>query len=45
VLQDDCPADLTEHVGIIYYRVALQWVENALGRKGKPANPAFTPTC
>jgi hypothetical protein len=24
--------------------VALQWVENALGRNG-PANPAFRPRC
>lgn len=45
VLQDKCPGDLAEHLGIIYDRVALQWVKNALGRKGKPANPAFTPTC
>jgi esterase/lipase len=45
VVQDKCPADITEHVGIIYDPVALQWVENALHRKGRPADPDFTPSC
>jgi len=44
VLQDRCPADVTEHVGIVYDPVALQWVMNALGRPG-PADPAFVPVC
>jgi len=44
LLQRDCPLDLFEHVSIVYDPVALQWVENALGRRG-PANPAFRPTC
>ena len=44
VLQDKCPEDVTDHIGIIYDPVALQWVENALGRPG-PADPAFKPTC
>ena len=44
VLQDRCPADPTEHVGIIYDPVALQWALNALGRPG-PADPAFVPDC
>jgi triacylglycerol lipase len=44
LLQDNCPLDLSEHLGIIYDRVALQWVENALGRPG-PAVPGFRPTC
>jgi triacylglycerol lipase len=44
VLQDKCPEDITDHIGIIYDPVALQWVENALGRPG-PADPAFAPTC
>jgi triacylglycerol lipase len=44
LLQDDCPLDLVEHVSIIYDPVALQWVENALGRPG-PANPRFKPSC
>jgi triacylglycerol lipase len=43
-LQDRCPLDLVEHVGIIYDAAALQWVENALGHSG-PANPAFQPVC
>jgi pimeloyl-ACP methyl ester carboxylesterase len=44
VLQDRCPADVTDHVGIIYDPGALEWTLNALGRTG-PADPAFVPTC
>jgi triacylglycerol lipase len=44
VLQDHCKADVVDHVGIIYDRVALQWTLNALGRTG-PADPAFVPDC
>jgi pimeloyl-ACP methyl ester carboxylesterase len=44
VLQDRCPEDITDHVGIIYDPVALEWTINALGRAG-PADPAFRPTC
>jgi pimeloyl-ACP methyl ester carboxylesterase len=44
VLQDRCPADLTDHVAIPYDPVALQWVVNALERPG-PADPAFQPRC
>jgi triacylglycerol lipase len=44
LLQDDCPLDPVEHVSIIYDPVALQWIENALGRAG-PADPSFKPTC
>jgi pimeloyl-ACP methyl ester carboxylesterase len=44
VLQDRCPEDITEHVGIIYDPIALQWTLNALGRAG-PADPAFRPLC
>jgi triacylglycerol lipase len=44
VLQDRCPEDITDHVGIIYDPVALEWTLNALGRTG-PADPAFRPTC
>jgi triacylglycerol lipase len=43
-LQDRCPLDITEHLGIIYDPPALQWVKNALGRPG-PADPAFRPRC
>jgi triacylglycerol esterase/lipase EstA (alpha/beta hydrolase family) len=42
LLQSRCPADLTDHVGIIYDPVAIQWVLNALGRSG-PADPTFKP--
>jgi pimeloyl-ACP methyl ester carboxylesterase len=44
VLQDRCPEDITDHVGIIYDPIALQWTLNALGRAG-PADPAFRPLC
>ena len=44
VLQDRCPEDITDHVGIIYDPIALEWTINALGRSG-PADPAFRPTC
>ena len=44
VLQDRCPEDVTDHVGIIYDPIALEWTLNALGRAG-PADPAFVPTC
>jgi triacylglycerol lipase len=44
LLQDACPLDLSEHVGIIYDPAALQWIENALGRSG-PASPSFNPVC
>jgi triacylglycerol lipase len=44
LLQDTCPNDLVEHLSIIVDPVALQWVENALGRPG-PADPAFVPRC
>ena len=44
VLQDRCPNDPTEHVGIIYDPIASQWVRNALGRPG-PADPGFRPDC
>jgi pimeloyl-ACP methyl ester carboxylesterase len=44
VLQDRCPEDVTDHVGIIYDPIALQWTLNALGRAG-PADPAFQPLC
>jgi triacylglycerol lipase len=45
VLQDKCPDNQAEHLGIIYDRVALQWIENALHRQGRPANPDFEPDC
>ncbi len=44
ILQDRCPADPTEHVGIIYDPVAIQWTVNALERPGA-ANPRFVPDC
>lgn len=44
LLQDRCPALLTDHLGIIYNRVALQWIKNALARRG-PASRDFQPNC
>lgn len=44
VLQDKCPGDVTDHLGIIYDPVALQWVRNALARGG-PADPSLAPRC
>jgi len=44
VLQDQCPGDLVEHVGIVFDPVALNWVRHALLRDG-PANPAARADC
>jgi triacylglycerol esterase/lipase EstA (alpha/beta hydrolase family) len=40
-LQDQCPTDFSEHIGIIYDPVALQDVMNALGSD----SPSFKPVC
>ena len=40
-LQDQCPADGTDHLGIAYDTVAIQDVVNALG----PDSPGFQPAC
>src|SRR3954454_7429011 len=44
LLQDACPSDPVDHVGMPYDPIAQQWVLNALGRPG-PANPKFKPDC
>jgi triacylglycerol esterase/lipase EstA (alpha/beta hydrolase family) len=44
VLQDRCPADVAEHLGIVSDPIALQWVRSALGRPG-PADPAVALPC
>jgi triacylglycerol esterase/lipase EstA (alpha/beta hydrolase family) len=41
LLQDQCPLDFSDHIGIIYDPVALQDVMNALG----PDDPSFVPSC
>jgi triacylglycerol lipase len=43
VLQDKCPHDAFEHVGIIYDPFALEWALQALSGPG-PADPTFVPT-
>ena len=43
-LQSQCPRDTDAHNEIPLDPVALQWVENALGRLG-PAHPGFHPRC
>jgi triacylglycerol lipase len=43
-IQTDCPTVYVSHLGMPSDPVALQWVENALARKG-PANPRFMPVC
>ena len=40
-LQDQCPVDGTDHLGISYDMVAIQDVVNALG----PDSPTFEPVC
>ncbi|MEA2450562.1 MAG: hypothetical protein QOG63_2494 [Thermoleophilaceae bacterium] len=44
LLQDRCPNDAAEHIGMPYDPVAIQWVLNALGRAG-PADSKFVPDC
>jgi triacylglycerol esterase/lipase EstA (alpha/beta hydrolase family) len=41
LLQNQCPLDFSDHIGIVYDPVALQDVMNALG----PNDPSFVPTC
>ncbi|HVS44700.1 MAG TPA: lipase, partial [Candidatus Dormibacteraeota bacterium] len=43
-LQDDCPLDPVEHVGVVYDPVVLQWVVEALDHAGL-ADPGFRPVC
>jgi triacylglycerol lipase len=44
-LQKRCPTDVVGHIGISSDPVALQWVENALGRGDAPADTNFVPYC
>jgi triacylglycerol lipase len=44
LLQNSCPGDLADHLTITSDPAVVQWVEEALARKG-PADPAFTPSC
>ena len=44
-LQNQCPTDLTDHIGMIYDPVALQDVIAALGNNRQTALPLPRPTC
>jgi len=44
-LQDQCPTDLSDHLGIIYDPVALQDVMAALAEDGGPLAPLPPPAC
>jgi hypothetical protein len=44
LLQDKCPADVSEHLAIVGDPIALQWALDALAHPG-PASPGFTPRC
>ena len=44
LLQDSCPADVSEHLTIAGDPIALLWIRNALGRPG-PADPSYAPGC
>ena len=43
-LQHACPDDQAGHLSITVDPVAVQWIENALSRRG-PAAPSFRPRC
>lgn len=42
-LQDACPGDFSDHLGIVYDPVALDWALDALSHSG-PADPDHVPT-
>ena len=44
LLQDKCPADLSDHVVLTDDPVAIQWVLSALSQHG-PADPNYHPDC
>ena len=43
-LQDKCPLDSSDHLGVGHDPIALRWIEDALGHAG-PASPSFDPGC
>ena len=45
MIQDLCPADPIEHDQTPNDPVVQQLVGNALARVGRPADPAFRPSC
>jgi triacylglycerol esterase/lipase EstA (alpha/beta hydrolase family) len=44
-LQDQCPTDVTDHIGILYDPVALGDVMEALANNGNGATPLARPPC
>ncbi|GAA2773140.1 hypothetical protein GCM10010493_82730 [Streptomyces lavendulae subsp. grasserius] len=45
ILQDKCPLDLVTHHLITNDAIVARWVLHTLGRRGKPADPNFKPSC
>ncbi|GLW04178.1 esterase/lipase family protein [Streptomyces lavendulae] len=45
VLQDKCPLDVIDHHFIANDPIVARWVLHTLGRRGKPADPNFKPSC
>lgn len=44
LLQDACPLHISDHLTVAASPLTVQWVLNALNRRG-PADPAFSPHC
>src|SRR4051812_20874637 len=45
ILQDKCPNDFTDHVGMVGDPIAIEWAVDALERNGAAATPRFRPDC
>jgi triacylglycerol esterase/lipase EstA (alpha/beta hydrolase family) len=45
LLQTKCPGNVDDHLATPYDPVVFQWVNNALARRGAPADPGFKPVC
>lgn len=43
-VQDKCPNNYVDHVGLAFDPVTISWIMSALGRTG-PADAGFTPSC
>jgi hypothetical protein len=45
LLQNECPANLDDHVATAYDPVVFQIVDNALSQSAAPADPSYRPVC